>query len=794
MDSAERRNAPVLKLPGSERLLGTRSVAEPADEVERFESFVATARERIELLQKPDIPPKQLAREVLAIQRQLIREGSDLSAHSDAIEALFNRLWAEPPIQRLFIDLYNKACAILHSSQFPADGFGREAVAADLERILSWYVRRKSSLLTIAPDDQDQDMLWGLQVIHDRSFLGVPGFEVACHAALRGHRHEELWFKVFVRSGREYIGIRSGWDHWVDETETLLRLVPQPTDGAEEIQRFAAISPILPSGERRLIDDLRCFVPYAALNLPPGRHDIEVEAGIFEANGRRILFSSLPERVSLSESTHAVPSPQSFALWPVDLASGDIIERIRIRRGHREGNREVLTITSSFELWGHREQTLQLHYKVLFLNGDPVESGLSTMIDADGTFLHSTELPVHADVARFYDRITEIPLQALSLDEGDHELLLQLCISDDSGRALCGMHERFSLHIDADAVAPNADPEDRVEVLDAPDLLTDLQMGGFVVDPDSHFNGDSFIKIGVTLVASEWRSKVCRVVLSIEQDPLTTPSTKLRLRPQRQTRCCGGFDGPQRREIIAQFSSRDIASYLLLPPEGVKLLARAQVYTLDDCLIFNRTRPFVLREHDVHEAAQVVAFAEHPAAKIVDIVTHPVVGSSQIRSEVALDVRLDEVNASRFSLYHEVLDHSGIPIRQHPDVQFDALPGSVVGLDFSEEHFSCRYRAGVFQVRVELLNNLIPHGQQQSARPGGYTLKLLLFSEEGRLIHIVHQPLLVRGKNLPASPLAISYDRDRGLVVDPAGADGSAPFLEVLTGKVRSWLRSLGTD
>lgn len=791
MDSAEERKAPVLQLRGPERLLGTKSVSGPTDEATRFRNFIASTRERIDQLTKSELSTKQLGREVLAILRQIIREDSDPSTHDDAVETLFHRLWGEPVMQRLFVDLHNRACAILHTAHRSFVDMERDVVATELEEIISWYERRKFSLAMLQGQAGHDDCIFGLQVFHDRSSVGVDGFEISCGLCLVGHRSEELWLKVFVRSFGEFVLARPGWEHWIDDTETLVRAVPR-SGGPESDDRACSIVPISPSGQRNIIDSVRCFMPYAALDLPPGRQDVMIEVGLYDAKGRRILFGSQAERLSIpaSENIKAVPSPQALALWPSNFSSGDTISHVRVQRGFRDESREVLTVLSNLELAGHRSETLHLECRFMNMQGDLVESGQSSMMDADGSFVLRSDLVVASDVWRFYERALEIPLTALSLDAGSHDLLCRLAVLDETRKVLCGTVERVSVEISSESIAPQAPIVETQAVMESPDPMSDLQIGAFTVDPDARFNGTPVITLGITLSASDWRSKICRVVLSVEQDPVMTPSTKLRLRPQRHTLCCGGFDMPARHSISAQFSAREIASYLLLPPEGVKLLGRVQVYTLDDRLIFNRTRPFVLREQEVSGSSQVAAFAGSGNIRIVRLDTRPVVGTVNIRTDLSLNLRLDDPEACRFSLYHEVLDPDGQALRQHRGQDAEVLPGSILSLDFSENVFPCRYRAGWFQIHLDLQNNLSPSGNQLLPQPGIYTLKVMLFTEQGKLTHVVHQPLLIRGKNFAESPLAISYDFDKpgGLGVE-GGETIEAPFAEAMT-RVKNWFRA----
>lgn len=794
MDSAEERKAPVLQLRGPERLLGTKSVSAPADEATRFRNFITSTRERIDQLAKAELSSKQLGREVLAILRQLIREDSDPSTHDDAVETLFHRLWGEPVMQRLFVDLHNRACAILHTAHRSFVDMERDVVATELEQIISWYERRKFSLAMLQSQGGQDDCIFGLQVYHDRSSVGVDGFEVSCGLCLIGHRSEELWLKVFVRSFGEFVLVRPGWEHWIDDTETLVRAVPRAgePDGDE---RVSSIVPVCPAGQRSIIDSVRCFLPYAALDLPPGRQDVMIEVGLYDSQGRRLLFGSQPERLSIpaAENIKPVPSPQSLALWPGNSFAGDSISRVRVQRGFRDDSREVLTILSNLELSGHRGETLQLECRIMDLQGSLVESGQASMMDPDGSFALRSDLVVASDVWRFYDRALEIPLTALSLDEGLHDLLCRLTVLDSTRRILCGTVERLNLEISAESIAPQAVTSEHEIVMESPDPTSDLQIGAFSVDPEARFNGTPVVALAISLSAPDWRTKVCRVVLSVEQDPIMTPSTKLRLRPQRHTLCCGGFETASRQTLSAQFSAHELASYLLLPPEGVKLLARVQVYTLDDRLIFNRTRPFLLRQQEVSGSSQVAAFAGSGNARISHIETRPVVGSVDIKTDLAVNLRLDDPEACRFSVYHEVLDPQGQALRQHRGLEAELLPGSILSLDFSENAFRCRYREGWFQIHLDLQNTLCPSGEQAIPEPGVYTLKVMLFTEQGRLTHVVHQSLLIRGKNFAESPLAISYDFDRPVAVEAEGGavGAEAPSISEVVSRLKRFFKSL---
>lgn len=794
MDSAESRIAPVVPLRGPERLLGTRSASGELDDAARFDFFMTSVRERIEQLTRTDITPKQLARDVLAILRQIIREDSDHTTHEDALESLFHRLYCEPSMRGLFIDLHNRGCAVLHSATSPGIEFDKDQVAHDLEEIVSWYQRRKSSLALLSAQDASSrdDSLFGLKIFHDRTFLGVEGFEVSCGLRLLGHRGRDLWFKVFLRAHGEFVHIKPEWKHWTDDTETFVRSGVSPVQ-SREVGRVAGILPLEPSGQRVILDSVRCFIPYAALGLDAGRHDVLVEAGVYDALGKRFVFSSQPERISMPSDGEVkpIPSPQSMGLWSFNPGTGDAFSHTRVGHGYREDNREVLTVTTNLDLLGHRGEILQTECRFMRMNGDPVESASRAYMEPDGTFVYRSELVATKDITRYFDRTVEIPMTAFSLDEGDHELLCTLSIIGAGKKIICGALARCTVHIGPESIVPVAPVDELIEAMENPEPASDLQVGGFFVDPSAHFNSAPTIKLGLDVGASDWKAKLCRVVLSIEQDPLTTPSTKLRLRPQRQTLSCGGFEMPARQSLVAQFNARDIASYLLFPAEGAKLLARAQVYTLDDRLIFNRTRPFVLSPQSVEDASQIAAFASSGQVRVVDMATRPVVGSPRVKTEVVLDVRLDDPEACRFSLYHEVMDPDGRALKQHGSEEAEMLPGSVVSFDFSEENFHCRHRDGWTQLRVELPNHLSPDSADLAPRPGIYTLKLMLFTDQGKLTHIAHQPLLVRGKNFGESPLAISYDFDRTVVLDVSEPEMAPPVLDMLVDRVRNWFRSL---
>jgi hypothetical protein len=774
-------------------LLGTRAAADSPDESNRFESFIASVRERIDALAKSDAGAKALAREVLSIFRQIIRIDSDPLSHDDGIESLFQRLWGELTMQRLFLDLHNRASAVLHSPHTHVEQFDRDLVIAELEEIVSWYERRKQHIALLEQDGAAEDRIFAVHVRHDRTFLNVAGFEVACSLCLIGHRLQDLWLKVFVRAYGALIPVRLGWEGWVDETETTLRPV---LDEAVSEQPVAGIVPITPHGQRCVLEGIQCFLPYAALDLTPGRHDVTLEIGVYDSRGKKLLSTSTMERVSIPRDgeQEPVPSPQSLGIWAVNPGRGDAIGNVRVVRGFRDGGAEALTVSSTLALFGHREELLTLEYRFLKMNGDGVEAASRAMVDGDGTFLHRVEFVPTSEVCRMYDRHVEIPLSALSLDEGEHELLCQVLVRRPSKRVLCGTVERFTVSIDETLISPLAGDELDYALPDTPDPLSDLQIGGLVLDPDARFNGVPVVKLSVDLSASDWKTRICRVVMSIEQDTLTTPSTKLRMRPQRQTLLCGGMEGPLRQSLISVFSAREIASFVLPPPDGVKLIARAQVYSLDDRLIFNRTRPFVLRPRDTEDSAPQVALTGNGPIRLVNLATRPIVGTHRVRTTATLNVRFDDPESCQFSLYHEVIDPDGRAIRQRPDDQADVVAGTVLAFDFSEAHAAARFRQGISQISVELQNTLCGDREGDDVVPGIYTLKVMIFSDPGKLLHVVHQPLLVRGKNLAESPLAISYDFDKTAVVEVDADTTAEPLLGAVVGRVRGWFRSLSRD
>ena len=223
----------------------------------------------------------------------------------------------------------------------------------ELTMLLKWYVRRKMSLASLEIEisgnaamlDSDgsvlrdeHDALYGLEVMHDQQVFGTKGCVLACGLRLVGRDGQPLWLRVGVRCHGEPVVVRSDWSSWTDPgsgeaLEVLAREVP-----------FCSLVPVRPNAQRLIIDEVRAFIPYAALELPVGRCDVEFVISVIDSDGDEILMTTRAESICVPRRDSVpfvAPAPHAAGMWPHDVVSGEQqADPVRSRRRGRRGGRD----------------------------------------------------------------------------------------------------------------------------------------------------------------------------------------------------------------------------------------------------------------------------------------------------------------------------------------------------------------------------------------------------------------------------------------------------------------------
>lgn len=458
--------------------------------LEELFSHSANLEQRIDQIESDSsLSIHRFAREAYQIVRMLVRDEAQLYAFKDGLGLLEHRLCAEPYIIEIFQSLVARLNPLVYQSgskQLISDSsllarepeLDRFKIVAALRELVDWYSKRKMSLIRLKASqatqkrsaDPEQDQIFGLSLVHDRAKSSVQGCELSSSIFLQGHRLEQLWLKVFVRSKGQYVKARADWQLWMDDTDRL------ELTHIEGETRFAAILPLLPDRQRVLIDAARVFVPYEALDLAQGCHKVEFEIGIYEQSGKLLVGDKIVDTISLShpnQRVRAIPSPQALGLWNEDLIAGHSISELRVSEHKRSATinqsnladassnktqqiLKLLRIETDLDLKREvardgslaREQNIDIECRIIDPAGLMVVSNDERYRDQDGNFIISMSLTLTSSVTKLYGLCLEAPIQAINLEPGLHDLYVEMTILGRERKVLCGTIGKVQLGID----------------------------------------------------------------------------------------------------------------------------------------------------------------------------------------------------------------------------------------------------------------------------------------------------------------------------------------------------------
>jgi hypothetical protein len=473
----------VVPLTGEKTNLPDRVVSEHLNFTDQIERG-------LELLADQKLPRAELARRSLQILRRIVKYETGLSSLKDGLARFEAKLCAEPAARTLIANLLYCVSSDLRGSQVSnsdgeaeeeevVDAFSQPITLRTLQDLIQWYSRRSTSLLAIEMERNrrgarlqsfDGDMLFGLELLHDREYCGMRGFEILSGVRLVGHNDEQLWIKIFVRQAGRYLRARGDWSLWTDvgalsgidgAFDTMPAVGTNGTSAQHtdlEERKLAAIVPLKPDRQRVVVDSVRAFLPYEALDLPEGDSDLEIEVCLFNQQGdelqQEVLIESIhqPTRLAAAPRARPVPSPQYLGVWPDDAIRGDNISNARVvhlRRKFGEQVVPIIRVTFDIELYGKDllpdEAGLKVECRILDGAGRGVATELEEVASSDGSLLMHFDLYPFEPIQRYHMLQFDIPVQALSVEEGIHRLFCELTVLQPDGRVLCGILEKFRL-------------------------------------------------------------------------------------------------------------------------------------------------------------------------------------------------------------------------------------------------------------------------------------------------------------------------------------------------------------
>ncbi|MFM1847915.1 MAG: hypothetical protein RL417_1389, partial [Pseudomonadota bacterium] len=534
------------------------------------------------------ISPVERAHGVLAVLRRIVHAESGSYNLSIGLKRFLERLWSGSAIGDLVSSVYERARAL--SLGRSGEGLDENVLVNDLRRVVEWYSSRRASIAACRQEgfvEGESDALFNLQVSHDERRWGLDGMVVSCGLRFIARAHETLWLKVSARCGRESIRARAGWESWRDETDSVVA----PSAG---IYRFAAIAPVRSSRQRIYIDHIGIFIPYFALDLPAGRHDIELNVGVYSQSGELLVSVAIEETIRLAalEAPGVVLAPQALGLWDFEPVNGSRITltgsvvRLEGDPGWEEPILEVGADITLVDMAGDR---LEGEVRLRRADGTVVASLVG---EGGGSFepaLGRLALLPQQPVSELNGVRAVLPLRYLDLAPGHQHLFVELAVCAGDGRVVCGAFAPVDFEIPAGgSKGRGVSPELHV----AAD--SDIDVLGVDIAP-CELNGEPALGVGITVSVRDWESSRYRIVVALEgRDGSPICNIAAEDRPVLRSFCFGGERGRlagETRTVRAVFDAREFGRFLKTRPAAERdIVARVSIASESGRVLFESTR------------------------------------------------------------------------------------------------------------------------------------------------------------------------------------------------------------
>lgn len=509
----------------------------------------------------------------------------------------------------------------------------------ELTMLLKWYVKRKTSLtglevhhsrrVDISGDSaaiagEEDDAIFAFEVMHDHQVFATKGCFVSCGLRLVGHDGQPLWLRVSVKAAGETVAARPAWSSWTD---------PEG-DGAVEVlsdkPQFCSLVPIRPNAQRLVIDDIRAFLPYAALDLPAGRSDIQLHVAVVDGSGKELLAASKPESICIPAAEVSpvnVPSPHSVGMWPHDVVSGDRISDLRVSCGHKVvAGWERHTVSAQFDLslFMHAGESVLLECRFVDSKGNVVELSslgipyvageLGGSLESVSSYRYRRVLHPRGAWSVYRGLCVDIPVEFLLLDPGSHSLSCEVVIVSSDDRVLCGDIGLVTVDVPGRAVHGT---EGEAQGQDS-DVGIELQT--LEIDPAWAFAGEESVRIEAIFAPTNASRHIAdlasgrvgelfkpyRAEISIEREDghlllqAFSDSLGMGFKPVTREVCVEGASGFSTQPVVANFSKDEILGWSLGPDGSrglskVALVARVRALSLSGDELISQSREFFIK-------------------------------------------------------------------------------------------------------------------------------------------------------------------------------------------------------
>ncbi len=605
----------------------------------------------------------------------------------------------------------------------------------ELEMFLKWYVRRKMSLarLEVAAGEaaswasltgealsDEEDVVFGLEVMHDHQMFGVKGCLLSCGLRLVGRDGQSLWLRVSVEQNGKSVPVRTAWSSWSDPvTGGDMEVLPAKLS-------FCSLVPIRPHAQRLVIDEIRAFVPYAALEMEEGRQEVDIVMSILGEDGNAIMQVTRHESVCIPNSTSTgavVQSPHSLGMWPHDVVSGDKITEFAVSSAFKMvagWERNSISVSFDLSLFMHAGESVTLECRFVNEHGDVVElsslgvpyvaSELNVAVESVSSYRYRRVLNPKSAWATYEGLLIDVPVEFLQLDTGDHEITCELVIVAEDERILCGDMGRVTVTV----------PAARDEVDEERALgKGEVELESIEVDSAWIYDNNEHIRVQATFCPQNASHQIAelaagrvgelfspyRVLLSLEREDghvlLQAFSDPLGMsfKPVTRAVCVEGHSEGVEHSVVANFSKQEVLGWSFSSNSNragskVRLFCRVTALTARGQVITSDKKEFFVKVPSI-EGREVVAIDE-ACASISDVVAQTNVEGGILSIRTLINVPANDLFDESFSVVFSVVSGDG----EESLIEQKCVPSKSASL-------WTRQQMGMTQVPVELETNLV---------------------------------------------------------------------------------------
>jgi hypothetical protein len=502
----------------------------------------------------------------------------------------------------------------------------------ELAMLLRWYVKRSMSLsalelellrqnegLPVPIDQPEDDLIFGCEVLHDHVVFGAKGCFVLAGLRLVGHDGEPLWMRVSVEWNGRPVAVRPEWSTWTDPGAVGSLSV------VSESAPFCSLVPIRPHAQRLIIDDIRAFVPYAALDLPAGRCNVELVVSIANEDGEEILSTSRRESICVPRRemmSMQVPAPHTVGMWPHDVVSGDRISDLSVTSGYKVVSgweRHTLSVQFDLSLYMHAGENVLLECRFLDERGEIVElsslgipyvaSELNMPMESVSSYRYQRILHPRGAWSHYRGLCIDIPVEFLMLPAGSRTLTCEVMVVSADDRILCGDMGLVTVAVPVQLPAEEALQNNEIE------------LESIEIDPNWSFADDECVRVQATFCPKDASKRIAqlaagragslfspyRVEISLEREDghllLQAFSDPLGMgfKPVTRGVCVQGHSGFREQSVVANFSKEEILGWSLGSDGGrgaaakTRLFAKVRALSLGGEIFINDSREFFVK-------------------------------------------------------------------------------------------------------------------------------------------------------------------------------------------------------